>query len=202
MGQNRLHDVAWRFSETTIWPDKGLMSQIDTTPPASFALSCPCCAQSVGSPSFEIVADAIGATAIETAILGVAMRHKGDAVATGSFYSAMWPDDWMRPTDPVDLYRGFKVALCHLRKKLKTIGWNIANAGYGQGYFLDKSGRSITKGNGGNKKSRKLTDYQVQLIRLFASEGSTASAIARELGIPGKETVRSIIKGMSYRDVA
>ncbi|MFK0335384.1 helix-turn-helix domain-containing protein [Rhizobium sp. NPDC090275] len=172
------------------------MSQIDTTPPASFSLSCPCCAQSVGSPSFEIVADHIGATPLESNILLAVWNGKGHPVDVERIYSGMY-NGMIEPfsDDPKDLYRAFKVAVCHLRKKLKLIGWGIRSAGYRQGYFRDRNGK------GGARKVMSLTDCRVQLVRLFAAEGFTPSEITMELGVSNKEAVRSTLFGRTYKNV-
>ena len=45
---------------------------------------------------------------------------------------AMYRDCDM-PSDPAT---GFKVTLCHLRKKLRGTGYKIENVGYAQGYML------------------------------------------------------------------
>lgn len=37
---------------------------------------------------------------------------------------------------PADRYLAFKVALCHLRKRLRGTGFRIENAGYACGYRL------------------------------------------------------------------
>jgi len=45
---------------------------------------------------------------------------------------AMYRDGDM-PSDPAT---GFKVTLCHLRKKLRGTGYKIENVAYAQGYRL------------------------------------------------------------------
>jgi hypothetical protein len=48
----------------------------------------------------------------------------------------MYVDDPDGGPSPTRMYADFKVALCHLRKRLEGAGISIENVGYRQGYRL------------------------------------------------------------------
>ncbi len=51
-------------------------------------------------------------------------------------FDVMYEDDPDGGPGQAKMYRAFKVALCHLRKKLKGSGIGIENVGYRAGYRL------------------------------------------------------------------
>lgn len=94
---------------------------------------CPCCKQPARDPDAVAVGLAIGATRLECRLLEVVWRHGKDVpVSTAVIIEAMYRDDEL-PDDPAT---GFKVTLCHLRKKLRGTGYAIENVHYGCGYRL------------------------------------------------------------------
>ena len=94
---------------------------------------CPCCKQPARDPDAVAVGLAIGATRLECRLLEVVWRHGKDVpVSTAVMIEAMYRDDEL-PDDPAT---GFKVTLCHLRKKLRGTGYAIENVHYGCGYRL------------------------------------------------------------------
>jgi len=99
-------------------------------------LICPCCKQQVTTPSLEIVVDHYGITALEAKILSAVWRGKGHSVPTERIFDAMYVDDPDGGPSPAKMYASFKVALCHLRKKLEPSGIGIENVGYRRGYRL------------------------------------------------------------------
>lgn len=99
-------------------------------------IACPCCKQPVRVPSLEIVVDHYGITPLEARILGAVWRGKGMPVMTERIFDAMYSDDANGGPSPPRMYQAFKVALCHMRAKLKGSGVGIANSGYRRGYRL------------------------------------------------------------------
>lgn len=99
-------------------------------------LLCPCCKQAVTMPSVELVVDHYQVTPLEARILGAVWRGKGMPVVTERIFDAMYADDPNGGPTPTLMYRAFKVALCHLRKKLQGSGLGIENVGYRRGYRL------------------------------------------------------------------
>ena len=93
---------------------------------------CPCCHKPARDPDVVAVGLAIGATRLERRLLEAVWRGKGAPVSTAVMIAAMYGDDDM-PSDPAT---GFKVTLCHLRKKLRGTGYVIENVGYAQGFSL------------------------------------------------------------------
>jgi hypothetical protein len=120
-----LDDLASRASVTKCQP-------LAITKP----LLCPCCKQAVTVPSLEIVVDAVKATPLEAKILGAIWKGKGMPVATERVFDAMYADDPDGGPTPSRMYAAFKVALCHLRTKLRGSGLGVENVGYRQGYRL------------------------------------------------------------------
>jgi len=95
-------------------------------------ISCPCCHRPSHDPDVVAVGLAIGATRLERRLLEAVWRGKGAPVSTAVMIGAMYRDGDM-PSDPAT---GFKVTLCHLRKKLRGTGYKIENVAYAQGYRL------------------------------------------------------------------
>lgn len=100
------------------------------------ALSCPCCQQPVAVPTLDILVDHYELTPIEARVLGAIWRGKGMPVITERIFSAMYIDDPDGGPSQSKMYLAFKVALCHLRKKIKGSGVDVLNVGYRRGYRL------------------------------------------------------------------
>lgn len=93
---------------------------------------CPCCKQVVQEPSLEILIDHCRVRPLEARVLGAVWNGKGRPVQTGMILAAM-----DRGVDVKShTYDDMKIALYHLRKRLKRVGIAIPNAGYAQGYYL------------------------------------------------------------------
>lgn len=93
---------------------------------------CACCHRPAHDPDADAVALAIGAAPLQRRLLEAVWRGKGAPVSTAVMIGAMYRDGDM-PSDPAT---GFKVTLCHLRKKLRGTGYKIENVAYAQGYRL------------------------------------------------------------------
>lgn len=100
------------------------------------AIECPCCNQRVVAPSLNIVIDRYKVSPLEARILGAVWRGKGHAVQTERIFDAMYVDDPDGGPSPQRMYAAFKVALCHLRKKLEGSGVGVECVGYRAGYRL------------------------------------------------------------------
>lgn len=100
-------------------------------------IKCPCCQSPVDVPSLEIVIDHYGLTPLEARVLGAIWRGKGMPVMAERVFDAMYADDPDGGPSPSKMYLAFKVALCHLRKKLRGSGISIENVGYRRGYRLN-----------------------------------------------------------------
>lgn len=95
-------------------------------------VNCPCCRRPADLRP-EALAFAIGATGLEARVLAAVWRGKGQPVHHTQIIRAMYdPDD----EGPADRYLAFKVALCHLRKRLRGTGYAIENVHYDYGYRL------------------------------------------------------------------
>jgi hypothetical protein len=103
---------------------------------AARPIPCPCCRQPVRVPTLEIVVDHYKIAPLEERILGALWKGKGECVPMERVYTAMYADDPDGGPAPTKMYLAFKVALCHMRKKLDGSGVAIANVGYGRGYRL------------------------------------------------------------------
>jgi len=99
-------------------------------------ISCPCCAQPVAVPTFEIVADTYRLSPTERRILWAVWRGRGHPVQTDRIFDAIYADDPNGGPSPVEMYRAFKVRLCRLREKLYGSGIGVENCGYRRGYRL------------------------------------------------------------------
>lgn len=99
-------------------------------------IDCPCCRQPVIAPSLETVIDHYRITRLEARILGVIWRGRGHPVQTERVFDAMYEDDPDGGPSQTLMYKSFKVALCHLRARLKGSGISIENVGYRRGYRL------------------------------------------------------------------
>lgn len=96
------------------------------------AVNCPCCRRPADLRP-EVLAFAIGATGLEAHVLAAVWRGKGQPVHHAQIIRAMYDPN---SEGPVDRYSGFKVTLCHLRKKLRGTGYAIKNVHYDCGYRL------------------------------------------------------------------
>jgi hypothetical protein len=94
-------------------------------------IECPCCRQPVHVPSLDVVVDHLRVPPMQARILGAIWKGKGLPVQTEMIIAAM-----DRGTDRQHDYEAFKIALCHLRKRLKGAGITIPNAGYARGYRI------------------------------------------------------------------
>jgi DNA-binding response OmpR family regulator len=103
---------------------------------------CPCCSQPVTTPSLDMVIEAYRITPMEAAILGVVWAAKGRTVSTQRIFCAMYADDPDGGPGQNKMYDAFKVALCHMRKKLDGSGIGILNLGHSKGYRLVIEGQS------------------------------------------------------------
>ena len=99
-------------------------------------IPCPCCSQKVDAPSLKIVIDHYGVTPLQARILGAVWKGKGHPVQTERIFDAMYVDDPDGGPTPTKMYLAFKVALCHLRKKLEGSGVGVESVGYRAGYRL------------------------------------------------------------------
>lgn len=99
-------------------------------------IPCPCCAQPVNVPTLEIVIMHCKLTQLEARILRVIWKARGSPVHVERVFDAMYEDDPDGGPPYKKMYDAFKVALCHLRAKLKGTGIGIANYGYRRGYRL------------------------------------------------------------------
>lgn len=99
-------------------------------------ISCPCCAQPVKVPTFEIVADIYRLSPTERRILEAVWKGKGHPVQTERIFDAIYVDDPDGGPSPTEMYRAFKVRLSRLRAKLEGTGISVKNEGYRRGYRL------------------------------------------------------------------
>ena len=104
-------------------------------------IECPCCKQNVSVPSIDIVVDYYKVTPLEARILRAVWRGKGHPVQTERIFDAMYQDDPDGGPSPTRMYAAFKVALCHLRDRLRESGVSIENVGYRRGYRLVIEGK-------------------------------------------------------------
>lgn len=107
-------------------------------------IECPCCKQSVRVPTLDVVIERLRVPPMQARILGAIWRGKGLPVQTEMILAAM-----DRGTDRQHDYEEFKIALCHLRKRLKGVGIKIENVGYAQGYaiaFEERTGNVVRSG--------------------------------------------------------
>lgn len=99
-------------------------------------IACPCCGGLVRVPTLDIVIEHCKITAHEERILRAIWRGKGRPVKTERIFDAMYEDDPDGGPSPNKMYLSFKVALCHMRKKLVGSGVSIETVGYRRGYRL------------------------------------------------------------------
>ncbi len=99
-------------------------------------ITCPCCQQAVAAPTLEIVIDRFGLTPLEGKILTAIWKGRGIPVMTSRVFDYMYADDPEGGPEDNRAYLAFKVALCHMRKKLAGSGVGIENVGYRLGYRL------------------------------------------------------------------
>lgn len=98
--------------------------------------TCPCCEQRVPQPTPDIIAQMVGLPQQQEAILRAVWSGKGRAVQIEKIFSEMYADDPEGGPSASKMYAAFKVALCHLRERLRGTGVSIHNVGYRQGYRL------------------------------------------------------------------
>lgn len=101
-------------------------------------LICPCCKRSVQAPSLDIVIEHCKLPPMQARVLGTIWKGKGRPVPTDAIIAAM-----DRGIDvKAHTYTDFKIALHHLRRRVKGAGIAIPNAGYARGYFIELPGGS------------------------------------------------------------
>lgn len=111
-------------------------------PPVHYSeIACPCCKQKVDKPSLDIVINHYELSPVEARVLSAVWRGKGMPVMAERIFDVMYEDDPDGGPTPSRMYSAFKVALCHLRKKLKGSGISIENTGYRRGYRLILGGK-------------------------------------------------------------
>jgi hypothetical protein len=98
--------------------------------------ACPCCKQAVTIPSLDDVITGCRLDGFEASILSAVWAGKGHPVQTERVFDAMYADDPDGGPEPPRMYAAFKVALCHLRARVKDSGISIENVGYRRGYRL------------------------------------------------------------------
>lgn len=106
----------------------------DTLRPGKYC--CPQCGNRVASPTPDIIAELVGLPPIQEAVLRAVWAGKGRPVQPEAIFTEMYSDDPEGGPGASKMYAAFKVALCHLREKLKGTGVSIENVGYRQGYRL------------------------------------------------------------------
>lgn len=97
---------------------------------------CPCCASLVRTPTLEMVTDLCGLTSQEEKVLRAVWKGRGIPVSNDRIFNHLYEDDPEGGPSPTKMYSALKVALCHLRKKLRGSGIHIENAGYRRGFRL------------------------------------------------------------------
>ncbi len=100
------------------------------------AVSCPCCGHDVVAPTLDVIVMRYGVTKAEERILSAVWAGKGRPVPTSRIFDKLFEDDIDGGPSQTKMYLAFKVALCHLRAKLKGTGISIENVGYRAGYRL------------------------------------------------------------------
>lgn len=103
-------------------------------------IPCPCCSQPVFEPTVDMVIEHLRVPPLQARILGAIWKGKGHPVPTEAIIAAMDRTERPRPHD----YEDFKIALHHLRKRLKSIGIAIRNTGYARGYHIEFPGHHKT----------------------------------------------------------
>ncbi|WP_237370181.1 hypothetical protein [Rhizobium sp. SL42] len=83
-----------------------------------------------------MVIDRFDLTPLEGKILAAIWKGRGMPVMTARVFDFMYADDPDGGPEENRAYLAFKVALCHLRKKLSGSGVGVENVGYRQGYRL------------------------------------------------------------------
>lgn len=110
-------------------------------PPKEYdRIACPCCQRRVEAPSLDIIVDHYDIPPLQACILAAVWKGKGMPVPTERIFDAMYADDPDGGPSPTAMYRAFKVALCHLRKRLEGSGVTVENCGYRMGYRLNLAG--------------------------------------------------------------
>ncbi len=106
-------------------------------PPLHFSkIPCPCCKAIVGVPDIEVLIDYYDVPPLEQGILRAVWKGKGYPVMTERIFDAMYADDPDGGPEQNKMYSAFKVALSHLRARIKGSGISIENVGYRRGYRL------------------------------------------------------------------
>lgn len=94
-------------------------------------IPCPCCSQPVFAPTAEMVIDHLRIPGLQARILYAVWRGNGEPVPFERIIALM-----DSPDTKTHSYTDFKIALCHLRRKLRPAGIEIKNVGYRQGYCV------------------------------------------------------------------
>jgi hypothetical protein len=92
----------------------------------------PCCKRPVQAPTLEIVVDHCKLPPLQARILGAIWRGKGHPVQKEMILAAMDRCGNVKS----HTYDDMKIALHHLRKRLKSAGITIPNVGYARGYRI------------------------------------------------------------------
>ncbi|NWJ26181.1 helix-turn-helix domain-containing protein [Rhizobium sp. RM] len=101
-----------------------------------YGVNCPCCDAPVQTMSADIATQVYGITEQQSRILRAVWSGKGKPVQMERVFTEMYHDDPEGGPTQVKMYAAFKVALSHLRSKLKGSGISIVTVGYRQGYRL------------------------------------------------------------------
>jgi hypothetical protein len=101
-------------------------------------IPCPCCKKTVPAPTVEMVVDHLRIAPLQAHVLRAVWKGKGHPVPAEAIIAAM--DQAERTTKSHD-YVDFKIALYHLRKRLKPVGIAIRNTGYARGYHIEFPGK-------------------------------------------------------------
>lgn len=98
--------------------------------------SCPCCSQPVRVPTLEIIVNLHSLTPLEARVLGAIWRGRGMPVVADRLFDAIYLDDPDGGPPPTQQYLALKVALSHIRRKLRGSGISIEHEGYKLGWKL------------------------------------------------------------------
>lgn len=103
-------------------------------------IPCPCCNQTVGIPSLEMIIEHYKISEYQSRILRAVWKAKGRTVPTQRIFDAMYVDDPDGGPPEGEMYKSFKAALFLLRQRLDGSGVGIESVGYRRGYRLTIEG--------------------------------------------------------------
>lgn len=101
-------------------------------------IPCPCCRKTVRAPTVAMLVDHLRIPPLQAHVLSAVWKGKGHPVPAEAIITAM--DRAENSTKSHD-YEDFKIAPCHLRKRLKLVGIAIRNTGYARGYHIEFPGK-------------------------------------------------------------